>query len=280
MNQPQPSSIASEGPTEKERWEQEVSRNEREFSLRQRELTARETEVQLKKLEHAQAGWRNPLVLSIVAAAVAGVFNAFVTWTNGRQQHELEDQKSESARILEMIRTGNAESANTNLMFLLEAGLVSSPDTVARLTAYQKKRAPNSGPSLPPVSGASGTAVDHCEQLEGRSIAIEATGHNKIVYKGTVGPNGIALAKAGNFLTESVYPWEDKDGKPLTLHDRTSGLCKDNTITMTRQLIDKTAQVFIGRLDRSPKGDLEMKGTFPLEAEAFPWHARIVDATK
>ena len=140
---------AQTAPTDRERWEQELRFKEREFALKDREQSAREAELELKRRELAQAGWRNPLVLSIIAAAIAASGNALVTWGNGMQQRALEDQKSEQARILEMIKTGNADRAAENLKFLVDSGLVATPQMVSRLNDFLKARKPGTGPNLP-----------------------------------------------------------------------------------------------------------------------------------
>jgi N-acetyl-anhydromuramyl-L-alanine amidase AmpD len=125
-------------PTDREKWEKEISLKERELSL--------------KEKEHASSGWKNPLVVAIMAAAIAALGNTIVTMTNGKFQRELEDQKSEQSRILEMIKTGDPEKAAENLQFLLDSGLISQPDLVTRLSNFLKNRKPGSGPTLPSVA--------------------------------------------------------------------------------------------------------------------------------
>src|SRR5258706_598269 len=81
-----------------------------------------------------------PLVVAVLAAAVAAGGNAVVTYLNGSQQRALEEQRSEQARLLEVIRTGNPDKAAENLRFLLDAGLVAEPNLVQRLHAFLGKR--------------------------------------------------------------------------------------------------------------------------------------------
>jgi hypothetical protein len=109
-----------------EKWEAERTFREREISIKEREQAIKEAELTLKKEEHAISQWRNPLVVAIFAAAVAASGNAVVAFTNGAFQRQLESQKSEQARILEMIKTGDADKAAENLRFLLDAGLRAS----------------------------------------------------------------------------------------------------------------------------------------------------------
>jgi hypothetical protein len=99
-------------------------------------------------------------LLAILVAAVAAFGNVGVAWWNSREQHilereraelnrDLETTKSEGARILEIIKTNDADRAADNLKFLLDAGLISDPHTNKSLAAYLQTRIPGKGPSLP-----------------------------------------------------------------------------------------------------------------------------------
>lgn len=129
-------------PTEREKWD-------RETRLREREIAVKEAELALKTNEAASASWRNPLVAAIFAATVAAMGNAVVSALNGNSQRQLERDKAEEARILEMIKTGDPESAAENLRFLLEAGLIGDVVRTRRLEDYLAKREPGTGPVLP-----------------------------------------------------------------------------------------------------------------------------------
>jgi len=134
-------------PSEREKWEREQAQKDQELLLKEREFLLKDAELTLKKKEHAAAGWKNPLVVAIMAATVAAIGNAVVTMTNGQLQRELEDQKSEQTRILEMIKTGDPDKAADNLKFLLAAGLISNVETSKRLSDFLSKREPGSGPT-------------------------------------------------------------------------------------------------------------------------------------
>ena len=255
--------------TESRPSEQQASLGEREFLLKQRETSVHEAELELKKLDHSSAAWRSPLMISIVGATLAVFGNAALAWWSSSQQRELEAQTAEHALILEAIKTGNVDLAHDNLVFLVDSGLVSNEKIAGRLKRFLDTKAPGTGPTLPAAGVAS--SVDLCEQLDHRAIAINAKG-----YIGTIGPKGIGLAKSGAFTTESVYRWV-VDGRQTFLHDKTTGVCKDNTITMTRLLIDGSTQVYIGRLF-AERGQIEMSGTFPFSTEAARWQGSIVDA--
>ncbi len=133
-------------PSERDKWEKELS-------FKERELLLKEGELDLKKKEHSVSGWKSPVVVAILAATVAALGNALVSMTNGKLQRELEDQKSEQARILEMIKTGDPDKAAENLKFLLDAGLISNPEIAAKLGTFLSKRQPGSGPTLPAATG-------------------------------------------------------------------------------------------------------------------------------
>jgi hypothetical protein len=138
---------------ERERWQAELA-------LQQREQNNRDEEIKLKREEQAASKWRSPLVVAILAAAIAGLGNAAVTGLNGYFQRDLEsrkrdaervleENKAESTRILEMIKTGNTETAAQNIAFLLETGLVAEDDRAAKLRKFLAIRQPGTGPSLP-----------------------------------------------------------------------------------------------------------------------------------
>jgi hypothetical protein len=143
----------------------ELELRERETAIKEREQGSRDLEAQLKVREFNASQWRSPLVVAILAAAVAGAGNAVVAVVNGNLQRDLENRKreaeidlerakSESTRILEMIKTGDTEKAAGNLDFLLQAGLVSDPKLVERVTRYLASRTPGKGPALPSPSSA------------------------------------------------------------------------------------------------------------------------------
>jgi hypothetical protein len=61
----------------------------------------------------------------------------------------LERAKAESSRILEMIKTGDPETAAQNIQFLVDSGLIDDPTRLQRLKDFLAARKPGSGPSLP-----------------------------------------------------------------------------------------------------------------------------------
>lgn len=138
--------------SDREKWETEKALREREISIKEREQVTNEAELKLKEKEQLTSQWQNPLIVAIIAAALAVVGNAVLAFTNGLQQRRLEAEKSEQQRILEMIKTGNADKVAENLRFLLAAGLISDPSLQARLQTFLDNRNPGSGPSLPSSS--------------------------------------------------------------------------------------------------------------------------------
>ncbi|UXI70301.1 trypsin-like serine peptidase [Tahibacter amnicola] len=154
-------------PFEERRWEQEAAFRDREvlvkerdaqfrdreLAIKEREVALREGELSLKRDEHASASWRNPLVVAIMAATLAGLSNAVVAIVNGRFQRQLEDGRAEQSRVLEMIKTGDPDKAAKNLEFLVQSGLIADPARVASIEKYLAGRAPGSGAALP-VQGA------------------------------------------------------------------------------------------------------------------------------
>jgi hypothetical protein len=132
---------------------------EREKWLSEHELRKRELEI--KEREQSRSRWSSPLVLAVLAAAIAALGNAVTMWMNGREQRALEatraeqarvleETKAEAARILEIIKTGNdADKAAVNLRFLVEVGLISDPDRRRDIQSYLARQPPGKGPALP-----------------------------------------------------------------------------------------------------------------------------------
>jgi GH24 family phage-related lysozyme (muramidase) len=170
---------------EQEKSESERAFRERELRIKERAQENADAELRMKQTEQAASRWKNPLVVAILAAAIAGVGNAWVAYFNGTSQTALEKLKSEQARILEMIKTGNADKAAENLQFLLDAGLIVDPAIGARLTTFLKTRKPGTGPALPsslPVASVSellskfeGTTLMPIKDFDG--VTIIGTGH-------------------------------------------------------------------------------------------------------
>ena len=132
--------------SEREKFDFEREKWRAETAMRARETSAKERDAAASK-------WRSPLVVAVFAAAAAAMGNAVVAVVNGSQQVALENSKAESARILEMTKTGNTEAAANNLNFLLDAGLITEPDRIERVRVYLKKRLPGAGPALPAAGG-------------------------------------------------------------------------------------------------------------------------------
>jgi hypothetical protein len=141
---------------EREKWEAEKVFRERELAIQElelgiksREQDTKEAEIELKKNEDARSRWSNPLVVAFAAAAVAALATLFVALLNGKYAREVEDQRAEEARILEVIKTGNPDKAAENLTFLLNAGLINDPSTKPKIEAFLHSRQKGSGPFLP-----------------------------------------------------------------------------------------------------------------------------------
>ena len=115
---------------------------DRKFRLR--ELEIQEQLARLKAQEFARNKWSNPLIIAIVGAVLAALANVYVLYRNG----QIEDRKAEQSRILEVLKTGDADKAAENLLFLLDAGLVSDRVLVAGLRDFLAKRKKGEGPTL------------------------------------------------------------------------------------------------------------------------------------
>ena len=160
MKQPAKSGVSgaaknssADAPTEREKWQAECNFRERELRRSEVETDIKREELKLRRDELGRSRLTNPLFLAVAAAAIAAAGNGYVAYTNGISQRELEDRKSEQARIQEMIKTGDPDTAARNLQFLVDSGLIADPDRVAALKQYLRGRKPGSGAVLPETSG-------------------------------------------------------------------------------------------------------------------------------
>lgn len=130
---------------EREKWRGELD-------LRTRELLVKEREIDRSR-------WANPLVIAVFAAAIAATGNAGVAWLTSVEQHRLESERAESAqqleegrseaaRILEAIKTNDPDKAAKNLKFLVGAGLISSPKIKQELNEFLARTKPEEFPNF------------------------------------------------------------------------------------------------------------------------------------
>jgi len=156
-----------------EKWKTEVQFREREIAVLAHEQSIKREELEIKRDQASQSQWRNPLVLAIVAAAIAALGNAVVAISNGILQRGLEDHKAEQARILEALKTGidNPDKAATNLKFLIDAGLIADQDRIAKINDFLRDRPEGTGPSLAAATRALGIVEGVVGEDEAVSVA-------------------------------------------------------------------------------------------------------------
>jgi predicted MarR family transcription regulator len=135
----------------------EQTKWEVEKAFREREISIKEAEIDLKRKEHAVSRWRNPLIVAILAASIAAIGSTAVALLNGIYSRQVESQRSDEERILEMIKTGDPGKVVTNLKFLLSAGLISDADTRAKLGKFLTNPPPGDVPVLPTTSSSDDT---------------------------------------------------------------------------------------------------------------------------
>jgi hypothetical protein len=126
------------------------SRNSENVNLHSK-LVSRTTETKeaiFKRKEQDRSRWNTPLILALIGAIIAGVTNIIVAGYNGFVEHRSDVEKSESTRILQMIKTSDLKLATQNLKFLVQTGLVIDTDRVTKITKYLVEH-PDDGPVLP-----------------------------------------------------------------------------------------------------------------------------------
>lgn len=131
----------TDAPTERERFEAE--RIDRKIEQSQKE---RETEAKLIELRRSRM--TNPLIVAIIAAALAALGNSYLSHQNNTEQRILEEGKAEAARILEAIKAPDSDKASANLTFLLRTGLIADEKHRQSIEKYVRERPGGQGASL------------------------------------------------------------------------------------------------------------------------------------
>jgi hypothetical protein len=159
---------------ERERWAAELKLREREIKLKENEQKRQLLELRFKLREERRSRWANPLVLAVLAAALAAAGNAAVAYLNGSAQRaleqtrgdqqleierskataqeRLEETKAEANRVLEVIKTDDPAKAIVNLRFMLDTGLITNESRRQAMSAYLSNLKPGQGPVLPSPS--------------------------------------------------------------------------------------------------------------------------------
>jgi len=134
------------------------------------EYELRKREIEIKERDQSRSRWSSPVVLAVLAAALAGLSNAAVTRQNGLEQRKLEaekavqakiieETKAEAARIFEVIKTGDADKSATNLKFLVDTGLITNSDRIEKIQAFLDHRLAGGGPALPAAQSPTDAAL-------------------------------------------------------------------------------------------------------------------------
>lgn len=188
--------------SEREKWLKEMEWKERELRAKDEAHALTKEEHDLKVREQVNAVWKSPILIAVITAAAVAVGNAAVSLMNAGSQVELEREKAEQARILEMIKTGNTETAAKNIKFLLEVGLIRNKETEQSLHSFLVNRKPGEGPSLP--SPGTVIASDAAKQLQEFSTLDPIYAASKPVGKLEVF-RGTDVTFCSAFLVKSNY---------------------------------------------------------------------------
>lgn len=160
---------------ERERLELERERLKHDVMLREKELALKNLEMAAKAAEQRASAW-SPLLVAVIAAALALFGNVLVTYLQGKANQriaqdravadldlanqkatfdeKLEHDRAQSNLILEAIRTGDSIKASKNLLFFVELGLLDDPGS--KILTWLRN---HESPSLPPPSGTLASAM-------------------------------------------------------------------------------------------------------------------------
>jgi hypothetical protein len=103
--------------------DREYELKQTDVALKEREVTAREREVTAKENESSVSWWKNPLIVGLVAAALALAGNIITNVLSNLASEKAEHVRAQSNLVLEVIKTGNNEvTACKNLNFAVNIG--------------------------------------------------------------------------------------------------------------------------------------------------------------
>ncbi|MCP1546991.1 MULTISPECIES: hypothetical protein [Methylorubrum] len=142
---------------------QETAVKQAEADTKARELELKERELEIRSRELKFARFYNPWTVALVAAIFGLLGNSIIQARNAKNQRrleidkysgnrEIEEYRSEAARILEMIKTQDPAKAKTNLKFLVSSGLVVTPKLKVSLVEFLEAAKADDVPSLPASS--------------------------------------------------------------------------------------------------------------------------------
>ena len=94
---------------EQEKWRAEFALKKRGIELQELDSRSKARELAVKEREEARSRWSHPLVVAVLAAAVAGMANAIITTMNGSLQRDLEREKASASQRLEEVQSSPVE---------------------------------------------------------------------------------------------------------------------------------------------------------------------------
>jgi hypothetical protein len=99
---------------EREKWHEDVRLREREIDIRASEQQRSQAELTLKQREFDRSRWSSPLVLAVLGATTAGLFNAVVAWWSSKEQRSLEDNRAATTQALEKQKDTSTAALEAN----------------------------------------------------------------------------------------------------------------------------------------------------------------------
>jgi hypothetical protein len=135
-------------PTDEERWKNEMEWRERDLAIRERAAETKAERRSKKKSEKKlTVWWTSPLILAVVAAAVAGFGNIFVAYLAARSEfglesskskwaNEIEELKAEASWILKAVSAEDSDQAARNLKLLVDVGLIKNEARRSQIVTY------------------------------------------------------------------------------------------------------------------------------------------------
>jgi hypothetical protein len=112
--------------------------------VKEKELALRERELQTKSASDNRPHLLSSatIIVGILAALLGFLGNVAATYLAGRSSLALEQKKFTSALIVESIKTGNPDTAATNLKFFIDMGFLEDADGKISQYVLQKRVVP------------------------------------------------------------------------------------------------------------------------------------------
>lgn len=139
------------------------------------ELELRKREVAIKERENSSAQWKNPILVSIVSAAVAGTIGILANHFDSQSKIALEERKSDLALLTSLIKSDDKTVVSDNLRFLVDAKVIRNEELRGDLAAYLENTSVSELPAISTrlINRGNVAQVDVCKDIADPQTSIQ-----------------------------------------------------------------------------------------------------------